>query len=237
MDKCKSIVACETGDLPEAVLAAGGIIKEDLLHLAQKRTRSNGRRHRWPDLHEALYKKDTRDIWWPEALVFTPEDKRDWPGLAALGPRQVEMLELKEINQFPEPEARTLELKHNVSRGTKPGHEATTILPGGMQYLTHKCRFMVPEESLMLQGIHAPASLLAQFEPRLLQDLAGNAFETSCCMGTLVTGITMLAKILQEPQPAEAAEPLPSPDEGDGDHTDSSESASLFRRPRRPRLY
>ena len=136
------------------------------------------------------------------------------------------MLELKRITQFPESEPRTLELKHNVIRGAKPQREASTILPGGQQYLTNKCRLMLPQESLIFQGIHAPASILDQFEDRILQDLSGSAFETSCCMGTLIVGIAMLAKISKP-------EPCGSPEEDDD--TDSSQS-SLFRRPQRPRL-
>ena len=161
-------------------------------------------------------------------LLLSEEDVDAFPGLAALTERQAHILQLAGVQDFPEVVPRSIEVKHSGDR-CRPKAQASCILPAGQQYLTHKCRFMLPWESLGLQGIHVEPELTRKLSRALVQSLAGNAFETSCCLGTLCCTLVVLSRPFRRRE--EVIRSMPAVDqEHDGDDADeSSSSESLFR--------
>lgn len=74
---------------------------------------------------------------------------------------------------------------------------STIVTPTCMIYLGSRCRLANPRELLHMQGIHygQREDELSEFEPRLLADLAGNAWEATCASAMYVLQETLLAKL------------------------------------------
>jgi hypothetical protein len=159
---------------------------------------------------------------------FHASELQAFPGLHAISDRQVQLLELSGIREFPESLCRCLDLKHSVARLSKPTSIASCILPGGQQYLTSKCRFMHPLESLGLQGICVPSEVSSRFSLPFMQDLAGNAFEASCCLSVIFVTLTVLARhSCPPPAPQASLSVAPCAEE------ESDSDSEYFRVPRR----
>jgi hypothetical protein len=52
---------------------------------------------------------------------------------------------------------------------------------------------MHPYEALRCQGIYLPEATLNGFALALIQSLAGNAFDTGCCLAVLVATLALIA--------------------------------------------
>ena len=222
------------GHVEDAVLSSGGIILPSVSKFGQRGKRSESSRQsvsdpKWHKKHEKAYEQAGKP--WSLALRFSEYQLDCFPGLNALVDRQVEVLDMVGVVAFPEAFGRSVELKHNVER-CRPAAEASCILPGGMQYLTHKCRMMHPFEALMLQGIDVSPHMVRQFKGSLVQSLAGNAFETSCCLATMLC--TMVS--LSPPPRTVSPHVMPPAGEGEGGHSDSDSESFFVARVRRRRL-
>ena len=222
----KAKVAGRQGDSLGAVLDAGGIITNHVRKHSNTSAESCLKPRKWHAKHEQYY-EGRPDLWWPEAHRCTAEQLSAFPTLSAIGDRQMEVLQYSGVTEFPERAPRTIEVKHNLDRTHVLHGIASTILPGGEQYLTHRCRLMHPIEAIRLQGIFVPSEVADDFLG-LLQDLGGNAFETSCCLAATMCGLAALAHSISS---IAVPRPLNVPDDDS-----SSESSSLLRLPKRKRL-
>ena len=121
------------------------------------------------------------------------------PGLAKLNRREIEIIELSGVTEFPEALARVVEVSQNAARtcagsSRKPtvGHTGT-VFPRSRFYHTQRCRLLVPAEAMQLQGIYVPRSVIEASPDWVIRDLAGNAFETSCCLAAPTTTLLLLS--------------------------------------------
>eukprot|EP00969_Alexandrium_andersonii_P280263 12390330-Alexandrium_andersonii.AAC.1 len=64
-----------------------------------------------------------------------------------------------------------------------------------LRYVTTRCREMVGPELLGCQSLFMDMSTLLKFPDAVLRDLAGNAFEASCCAATTYVQCTVLGFI------------------------------------------
>ena len=234
MKQCTVKREVKEGNVLEAVLSADGIITPSVLRKPQSRTAaSSGGTLKWHKKHEKAYNNSGRC--WLSAMRFSSDQLKAFPGLSALCDRQVEALDLAGVVTFPEAEARTVELKHNLDR-VRPSGVASCVLPGASMYLTHKCRLMHPWEALTLQGIDVDEHIVRQFSGNLIQSLAGNAFETSCCLATLFCTMVILSPRCTTVSPCRFP---PAGQDGPTDlesNSDSDESSLFVARVRRRRL-
>ena len=218
--------AVHVGDVEGAVLSAGGIIPQGVRKAPRKAAAPQpGSMPKWHAQHEARF--GSRGLDWHSSRHFSEAELANFPTLAALTDRQVEILELAGVQSFPEDTPRAVEMKHSADR-CRPGSHASCILPNGQQYLTHRCRFMLPYESLALQGIHVEPEFAQRFPRMLVQSLAGNAFETSCCLGTLCCTLVVLSRPHRKQEPVRS---MHAPEQ-EGDDSDSDESLLSVRRRR-----
>lgn len=181
---------CATGDADTAIglLATGGILRPGKRACPKK---AEPAACKWPRIHERLFR--AKGLCWTEAKPLDEDVAHAYPGLHALSARQLEVLELAGVRDFPETVGRCVEVSQGAGRQSPRVGCASTVTPHGQQYLTHRCRLLHAIECLHLQGIHFPRSLLQKFPSRLIQDLAGNAFETSCCLATIVASSVLLS--------------------------------------------
>ena len=107
-----------------------------------------------------------------------------FPGLLEISARQCEVLHICNAT-FPSDEESSICLSQSGGRQKVHVGSFPTILPGGKQFLLHRCRLMHPWESLRLQGMFLPDVLLSAFSHNAIQQLAGNAFESGCCAAVL----------------------------------------------------
>lgn len=182
-----SHAAAVRNDFRLGLLATGGAG----LPVQAKASEIDQSKYKWPRLHADMYW--SQGLRWEVAQSFSDQDLIVFPGLASLTQREVEVLELAGIKQFPEEPGRLIETSQKAGRATPRTGSSPAIIPRGRVYLTDKCRLMDPVEALRLQSLHFPEHVLRTTEPRVLQSLAGNAFEGGCCLATIVATCTALA--------------------------------------------
>ena len=141
-----------------------------------------------------------------------------YPILKTLTRRQLEMLYLKNIS-VPSDAFQVIDLTQNLGFANVTTEKFPTITPCGEKFLTKQVRFVTPAECMRLQGNWLNDAVLQKFPGPLIQDLAGNAYEMTCCGASLLCIFTFLAmnhrcKLLQTlpPTPARAT---PAQVEGD----------------------
>jgi hypothetical protein len=120
-----------------------------------------------------------------------------FPFLSRMTRRQLEMLHIMGVVLFPEPELRSVDLSQNLEF-TSIVNKIGCVTPGGQIYLSSKVRLCLGLESLRLQGLFfdpgQEVTMTKYFSNDLLQDLAGNAFETTCYLATAWTSIVFRAR-------------------------------------------
>ena len=139
---------------------------------------------------------EERGLDWTDATAFPKDLLEHWPGLAQLTDREREVAYLAGIDRFPLPRgspAGVLELPNPPGGSASASATHPPVIPRGRQFLTGRGRLVHPWESLRLQGLFIADRQLAQFDPRVLQDLAGNAFDAGCCTAVFLTGMLLLA--------------------------------------------
>ena len=107
-----------------------------------------------------------------------------FPGLSELSQREFDILRFANV-AFPERQTRLADVSHSVDRisgscskiGLSPCLTSRSRL-----YSTSQCRLIAGEEKLRLQGLFVDSDLLKHFDDAMLQDLAGNAMDSSCVM-------------------------------------------------------
>lgn len=134
-----------------------------------------------------------------------------FPGLQKLGDREFDLLALQGVRDYPEAQTRIVDTSQAAIRVStakkkrKPGASffdvdtppgCPIITPGGRKYVTSRCRLLTGAEQLRFQNIWLDQEIMDSFPEHLLSDLAGNAFETSCCTAALFSVLEVLAHIL-----------------------------------------
>ena len=117
------------------------------------------------------------------------------PYLKCFTARKRQLLRQHCIREFPESTCRVVDISQNFKFGRVVQEIVPCITPKGEKYLSHLCRPILGLESLRLQGFWPSNSeLLGSFKETLLQNLAGNAFETSCFAAALWCTMWTLAR-------------------------------------------
>ena len=117
-----------------------------------------------------------------------------YPVLGTLTQRQLELIHLKGIRQLPDHEFRVLDLSQNLNFAQVSSNKIPCVTPDGQKFLTQRVRFLTGVESLRLMGIYVDErKLQRRFSSSLVQDLAGNAYETSSCAANMVCNMVFLA--------------------------------------------
>ena len=185
-------------DMNEFLLPENSPIIEEARRAAVRcdDTTAGGReRSTWKPAHAAEYRRlglEKPSIVGPDVatlLVF--------PTLRGLTVREHDLLYLSGIRDFPELEARCMDLSQSVQRrGRVSKGFVHCLTPKGRFYLTQRCRFLHGIEALRLQSIYlADAQRITRaFSSAFLRDLAGNAFEASCCAMTFFITCIVLSK-------------------------------------------
>ena len=130
--------------------------------------------------------------WWETNVP--PADLLDrFPGMKALTDRQHELCRIYGI-QIPDSRNCGVELRQNLRGGSIRQirqNACDIVTPHGQLLLCKRARLACGVEMLLLQGIHfADAQFkLEEYEDQneLLQNLAGNAFNTFACSAAYVT--------------------------------------------------
>lgn len=139
---------------------------------------------------------DTGSSWWAPSDFRAPDAIDRFPGLLALTPRQLDLLERYNL-RLPEETPGVLDV--NPSIGFAAGGVATNSAPclcsTSMLYLTHRGRLAHGVEHLRMVGFFADADKLAAFPSTLLKDLAGNAFDGASYMATFCVTYAILADV------------------------------------------
>lgn len=190
----------EQSDHRGATIAMGG-------HLTQARPEAKRPRDSaWPERHRLLYvaRGEARE----SVHSFDASLVHAFPGLLEIGRRQRELLDLAGVKDFPTAVSGCIETSQSAGRQRLHIDFCPTITPHGRQYLSRRCRVMHSWESLRFQGLYLHESLLERFSENLLQDLAGNAFETGCCLAAMVVTLALLSSGAASPPNAGALTPV-----------------------------
>lgn len=146
---------------------------------------------RWLALHLREY--DARGMKWWESAIPTDSVLTCFPGLRALQQRQFECLRLVGVTDFPERVTRTVDVSQMSGRAKLAEGFVHTLTPSGQKYITSRCRMLLGTEALRLQSLWFGEAALSPFDDSLLLNLAGNAFEGSCCAATVFSSCVLLA--------------------------------------------
>ena len=163
-------------------------------HQAPKRRKMNDKKLTQKWMNVAV---DKSDEWWLNPFS-DPEILRDYPGLLALGDRELELLRHHRIDIPDLQAARTIDTSQTALR-TRPSKAGRSycLTPKARMYLTHRCRFVHGMEALRLQnvwyGSHAEDELLRMFGNATLFDMAGNAMEGCCLSCVIMASVCVLS--------------------------------------------
>ena len=115
-----------------------------------------------------------------------------FPAVKSLTRRQKELLTLKGI-PIPDTEFRVVDLSQNLAFANVVSGKMPCVTPDGAKYLSQQCRFATGTEYLRFQGIWMDEPALSRYSSSFLQDLAGNAYETTTCGANLLCAMVFLA--------------------------------------------
>ena len=204
--------------------ATWGVFKASTLS-----NRSSKRKCEWPAKHHALFKRHGID--W--ALSHEPSDKMKllFPGLLALSSREFDVLSMHGVS-FPESHCRFIELSQSCDRHRK-ADGAGAVIPNIRRYISSRCRLLTGTEAMHLQSLWFEDEILSRFDNRFLCDLAGNAFEASCCSSVIFCGLLLVSTKCEVYEPFQhlALREIPSDSESDGE----LELRALWTRPKHRR--
>ena len=180
---------CAEGDLRTATMVLDGCLPT----FPKRRRKLASGAVRWPPRHCDLFR--ARGLQWdaPHVLDCEPDMQQLCPGLADLTQREREVLTLAGVTNYPMTEEVSVEITQSAGRQRLHHEHCSTILPKGRQYLGRRCRLMHPYEALRCHGIYLPEATLSGFAPALIESLAGNAFDTGCCLAVLVATLALIS--------------------------------------------
>ena len=119
-----------------------------------------------------------------------------FPTLRTLTQRQLELLHLKGVS-VPDSDFRVVDLSQNLKFASVSTGKMPCITPDGAKFLTQQVRFLHGLEALRFMGIYMDETqLVKHYSSSFLQDLAGNAYETSSCAANFLTSMVFLARNL-----------------------------------------
>ena len=148
----------------------------------------------WLELHETVFK--AQNVPWNGGVnALDNSTLAAYPGIRELTNRELDCLRLLRV-QFPEKNRRMINVQPSIDRVTAAQDHFGCTTPAQRVWLTDRCRLMLGYEGLLSQGIYDEDRdpVVRNVPNRLLQDLAGNAFHTGCCLVT--TQATFLALAL-----------------------------------------
>ncbi len=94
----------------------------------------------------------------------------------------------------PEKESFIVETGQSLHRTKRTRHYVGTITPNSKFYVAQKCRWLLGVEHLALQSIfYENRNELMRYEDSLLKNLAGNAFEGSCCAAAIYATCVLMS--------------------------------------------
>ncbi|CAE7240001.1 unnamed protein product [Symbiodinium sp. CCMP2592] len=152
---------------------------------------------------------------------------RQRPYLKCMTARKRRTLFKLGIRNFPTTAANLKVVDISQDKFAHATDHSPCITPKGERYLTSECRPMLPVESMRLQGrwFKSDDPLLSTVPQGLLADLAGNAFEASCCAATFWTTMVFFARIRKL---SEAQDKARGPPVGRQYHTPDFDSQVLL---------
>ena len=182
----------------------------------------------WGLRHEAAFRAAGRP-WCSADDAPCPRTVECYPTLRALTVRETDVLRFLGIS-FPELTPRTVDVSQNIARAKVGVSLVGCLTAGARVYLSHRCRLLLGVEALRLQSFfHPDPGRLLAFDDRLLRDLAGNAFEASCCAASLLVVLLVLSR------GAEARSKTGDIVPGDSGDSVPGDEAACPRSPRGPR--
>lgn len=187
------------GQWSDAMMAGGGVVPPA--------TRPRKRQHRgpqgsWPEAHAALAAQRGLDWWAPQTV--DSQDLMEQPGILALGPRELDIVRMRHLcpgSAQPQQHVASgcLDVSQSAPRTIRlSAHSGIVpcVTPAGRRFLTHRHRLTHPVEDLHLQGLYylGREQALQQFSGSLISDIAGNAFEASCCAASMLAGLLLISR-------------------------------------------
>lgn len=157
-----------------------------------------------------------------------------YPLLKTLTRRQLELMHLKGVS-IPDHQFRVMDLSQNLAFCNLSLDKIPCITPDGVKLLTQQVRLITAVEYLRLQGIWMNEDALQKYSGSFLQDLAGNAFETSACAANFLCGMIFMAQnfACQEAHAAPPERPLFAHELKDHEDDDDSEIFDFFLKSRK----
>lgn len=154
---------------------------------------SDAKNFKWPGKHfdecSASGKK-----WW-DAKPLPPQLRKTFPWLQVASERELDVLRMMNV-QFPEQECRLVCTQLSLDRARAAStDESPCVVPRLRGWLTSKCRYLHPLESMRLQGIYlvGESEVAEAYDADFLQDLVGNAFHTGCCAAASIAMLFTIA--------------------------------------------
>ena len=150
----------------------------------------------WPLQHAKFFER--RGLDWSRPSPFRAPGARDlWPGLRELTARQIDMLEYNGLS-LPHPTKALVDVNPSLGWGGKKGtmhEERAGCLSGAtVHYIAHRGRCTTGVEALRLMGMFFDEEhLLSTFPAKLLRNMAGNAFDSSCFLAAWMSSQMLLS--------------------------------------------
>ena len=190
-------------------------------------TRDHGRKHRaaedvstetpqtrgaWPLKHASA----CGDEWWKPSPFRAANALEQYPGLAELCPRHIDLLEHFGIG-LPEKHPCTVDLNPSLgrTRAVLYNNKAPCLSVGSRLYLGHRARYACGVEHMRLMGFmidNFDVEILTNFNSDFLRDLAGNAFDAASYMAASTTMWVTLGELYLRASGAGAS--IPASKEG-----------------------
>lgn len=102
----------------------------------------------------------------------------------------------REDLQLPEERSRIIDLSQSLWRmSLPPPGRSNVVTPNGRLFDTKRCRLLTGLEKMALQGIFYKSAACRNWPPSLLGDLAGNAFQTNCCMSVVIVALLSVSTL------------------------------------------
>ena len=147
----------------------------------------------WPKMHCETAQSKGLTWWKPSPITQSTRDA--FPGLSALGERQLDILTTAGVG-FPETETRLIESSQRVDRVTVSSASSTSVkcvIPRMQRWVTSRCRMLHGVEALALQGLVFKPGVISHTPNNMLFQLAGNAFHAGCSALATLTVFATLA--------------------------------------------
>jgi site-specific DNA-cytosine methylase len=155
---------------------------------------------RWVAAHADVWPSGIRTLADGQVYTGSPESFVKFPYLKRLCLRKLDIL-MTLAPALPESPPRLLDTSQSIGRkrlgaptGSKAETQIATLTPSGAWFHTGLGRDLHGVEALALQGIYISTDIAAKFSSSLLQNLAGNAFSSTCCVVAIIAALTALGQ-------------------------------------------